>query len=306
MARIYNTRQFLDPRYVDMMNQSVNRRLDTSRQDRANVLGALSKTIGSAATGIGKYLDEEEGKETRRALLGSYGNSDPLKAAAADKFIESGDPSSMLAIDQAEKTFMARQDEETKRRDEELLLKKQLFDNAVENIDTYKNDPEREIAAINTAIEKGIAAKQDVSGLQDMLKEKQAEKEEVEWQSRVAKFEEEKDKQQQDYEKEMKDLTKKIINEQIVRLENIADKDEHNYVLNRLKETAEKHGMLSDIKWPEEKKMSRTIRTPEEEKEYNNFLELKKDIANGLRGPFDPVEQARFDKLSKLKPWESK
>ena len=49
MARIYTTRQLLDPRYVDMMNQAVNRRLDMASQDRANLLGSLSKTVGAAS-----------------------------------------------------------------------------------------------------------------------------------------------------------------------------------------------------------------------------------------------------------------
>jgi hypothetical protein len=300
MARIYTTRQLLDPRYIEMMNQSSKNRLDSARQDRANVFNALSKTIGTAATGVGKYIDEEIGKETRRNLLGSYDTSDPLKAAAADKFVQTGDPTAMMNIDQMEKTFKAREEEKSEREAEELLLKKQLFENAVEDIDTYKNDPEKEIAAINRAIEKGIAAKQDITGLQNLLKEKQSEKEEAAWQAKVTKFEEEKAKQQLDYEKEMDENTKKIINEQIARLEEIPSVEEYNYVLNRLKDTAEKHGMRSDFKWPEEKKKARTVRTAKEEDEYQALL---------LDKQYDRMtieKQQRLDKLSKLKPYKAK
>jgi len=295
MARIYNTRQFLDPRYVDMMNQSINRRLDTSRQDRANVLGALSNTIGSAASNVGRYIDEERGKETRRSLLGSYDTSDPLKAAAADKFIQTGDPSAMMNIDQMEKTFQARQDEEATRKNEELLLKKQIFENAVEDIDTYRNDPDKKIAAINRAISKGLEAGVDVSDLKFELQNAQEEKGKAEFIIKEQEFEKQKEAKQS----EIKKRTKDLIEEYVSRLEDIEDKDEYNQSLNELKTMAEANGLRSEIKFPDEKKKSRTQRTAKEEDEYQALLLDKKYNRMTIE------KQQKLDKLSKLTPYKS-
>lgn len=295
MARIYNTRQFLDPRYIDMMNQSINRRLDTSRQDRANVLGALSNTIGSAASNVGRYIDEERGKESRRSLLGSYDTSDPLKAAAADKFIQTGDPSAMMNIDQMEKTFQARQDEEATRKNEELLLKKQIFENAVEDIDTYRNDPDKKIAAINRAISKGLEAGVDVSDLKLQLQNAQEEKGKAEFIIKEQEFEKQKEAKQS----EIKKRTKDLIEEYVSRLEDIEDKDEYNQSLNELKTMAEANGLRSEIKWPDEKKKSRTQRTAKEEDEYQALLLDKKYNRMTIE------KQQRLDKLSKLTPYKS-
>lgn len=297
MARIYTTRQLLDPHYVDMMNQAVNRRLDMASQDRANLLGSLSRTVGAASTGFGKYLDEETGKETRRALVGNYGTNDPLKTAAAEKFIQTGDPSAMLSIDQMEKTFQARQEEKDQREADELDLKKQLFQNAVENIDTYKNDPEREIVAINNAIEKGIAANEDVTELQKLLKEKQAEKEEVEWESKVSKIEEEREKQQLEYEKEKDENIKKILKEQLAGLGKISSVKEYNYVLNRLKETAKRHGIESDFNWPAEQG---EFRSPEEEDRLTPLLAKERDEKKGL-APMSEVDRAELNRIRNKK-----
>jgi len=295
MARIYNTRQFLDPRYVDMMNQSINRRLDTSRQDRANVLGALSNTIGSAASNVGRYIDEERGKESRRSLLGSYDTSDPLKAAAADKFIQTGDPSAMMNIDQMEKTFQARQDEEATRKNEELLLKKQIFENAVEDIDTYRNDPDKKIAAINRAISKGLEAGVDVSDLKFELQNAQEEKGKAEFIIKEKEFEKQKEAKQS----EIKKRTKDLIEEYVSRLEDIEDKDEYNQSLNELKTMAEANGLRSEIKFPDEKKKSRTQRTAKEEDEYQALLLDKKYNRMTIE------KQQKLDKLSKLTPYKS-
>lgn len=295
MARIYSTRQFLDPRYIDMMNQSMNRRLDTSRQDRANVLGALSNAIGSAASSVGRYIDEERGKESRRSLLGSYDTSDPLKAAAADKFIQTGDPSAMMNIDQMEKTFQARQDEEATRKNEELLLKKQIFENAVEDIDTYRNDPDKKIAAINRAISKGLEAGVDVSDLKLQLQNAQDEKGKVEFIIKEKEFEKQKETKQS----EIKKRTKDLIDEYVSRLEDIEDKDEYNQTLNELKTMAEANGLRSEIKWPDEKKKSRTQRTAKEEDEYQALLLDKKYNRMTIE------KQQRLDKLSKLTPYKS-
>lgn len=295
MARIYNTRQFLDPRYIDMMNQSMNRRLDTSRQDRANVLGALSNVIGSAASSVGRYIDEERGKESRRSLLGSYDTSDPLKAAAADKFIQTGDPSAMMNIDQMEKTFQARQDEEATRKNEELLLKKQIFENAVEDIDTYRNDPDKKIAAINRAISKGLEAGVDVSDLKLQLQNAQEEKGKAEFIIKEKEFEKQKETKQS----EIKNRTKNLIEEYVSRLEDIEDKDEYNQTLNELKTMAEANGLRSEIKFPDEKKKSRTQRTAKEEDEYQALLLDKKYNRMTIE------KQQRLDKLSKLTPYKS-
>lgn len=295
MARIYNTRQFLDPRYIDMMNQSINRRLDTSRQDRANVLGTLSKTIGSAASNVGKYIDEERGKESRRSLLGAYDTSDPLKAAAADKFIQTGDPTAMMNIDQAEKTFKARQDEEAARKNADLLLKKQIFENAVEDIDTYRNDPDKKIVAINSAISKGLEAGIDVSDLKLQLQNAQEEKGKAEFIIKEQEFEKQKEAKQS----EIKMRTKDLIEEYVSRLEDIEDKNEYNQSLNELKTMAEANGLRSEIKFPDEKKKSRTQRTAQEEDEYQALLLDKKYNRMTIE------KQQRLDKLSKLTPYKS-
>ena len=247
MARIYTTRQLLDPRYVDMMNQAANRRLDMASQDRANLLGSLSRTVGAASTGLGKYIDEEMGKETRRALVGNYGENDPLKTVAAEKFIQTGDPSAMMSIDQMEKTFKARQDEQEERKSAEKESAEKTYRLAVQSIHS-SNDPAVRIPAIREAILAGEKAGIDVEYLYDMLKSEQVEKV---GQEESAKASEEEKEKRNTLLTDLKDQAAKLKNE----ASSLNKRDpqavaDFNFRRASLQATIDENGMTKDITLP--------------------------------------------------------
>lgn len=252
MARIYTTRQLLDPRYVDMMNQAANRRLDMASQDRANLLGSLSRTVGAASTGLGKYIDEEMGKETRRALVGNYGENDPLKTVAAEKFIQTGDPSAMMSIDQMEKTFKARQEEQEERKTSEKESAEKTYKLAVQSIYS-SNDPAVRIPAIRDAILAGEKAGIDVEYLYDMLKSEQVEKV---GQEASAKESEEEKERRNTLLTDLKDQAAKLKNE----ASSLNKRDpqavaDFNARRASLQATIDENGMTKDIVVPAEIKL---------------------------------------------------
>ena len=302
MARIYSSRQLLDPTFVNMMNQNVAERLQASRQDRANLLNKLSGTVAGAARGFGKYIDESQAEEkqlkeqaTRAALLGDYGNDDPVTKAVADRFIQTGDPSQLITLRQIQETNAARARDAEERKEADLELKRRKFDLAKRDIESYTKPNER-ISAIKTAIDTGIAANEDVTELENLLEQEQEAKGKAEF----IEKEKEWDKAQETKQSEIKKRTKDLIEEYVSRLEDIDDKDTYNQTLAELKTMAEANGLRSEIKFPDEKKKSRTTRTAKEEDEYEALM------LDSKYGRMTIEKQQRLDKLNKLKPYSSK
>ena len=301
MARIYSSRQLLDPTFVNMMNQNVAERLQASRQDRANLLNKLSGTVAGAARGFGKYIDESQAEEkqlkeqaTRAALLGDYGNDDPVTKAVADRFIQTGDPSQLITLRQIQETNAARARDAEERKEADLELKRRKFDLAKRDIESYTKPNER-ISAIKTAIDTGIAANEDVTELENLLEQEQEAKGKAEF----IEKEKEWDKAQETKQSEIKKRTKDLIEEYVSRLEDIDDKDTYNQTLAELKTMAEANGLRSEIKFPDEKKKSRTTRTAKEEDE---LAKLQLRIEAGL--PMTVEQTARYEKLSKFTPYK--
>ncbi len=219
---------------------------------------------------------------------------DMSEIGAMNDYIENADSSKFLTLRQIKEVEDARKLEEQKRKDEELDLKRRKFDLAKRDIESYSKPNER-ISAIKNAIDTGIAANQDVSELENLLEQEQEAKGKAEF----IEKEKEWDKAQESKQSNIKKRTKDLIEEYVSRLEDIEDKDEYNQSLNELKTMAEANGLRSEIKFPDEKKKSRTQRTAKEEDEYQALLLDKKYNRMTIE------KQQKLDKLSKLTPYKS-
>ena len=92
---------------------------------------------------------------------------------------------------------------------------------------------------------------------------------------------------------------REFIEEELARLEDLTDKDEYNSGLRQLKYEAGLSGIRSDLKWPDERKKSRTHRTGKEEDEFNALEALNQ------KGRLIYAEEIeRYNKLKKLKPFK--
>lgn len=291
MASIYTSRQLLDPNWIYKSNEQ-------SRQDYRDRLNSLGETAKWFRDWRNRKAEEEKNvqdQNTRRALLGNYSEQGPVEAAAANRFVETGDPSGIMNLENMKAANKARDEEKTARALEERDLKKRRYELAIRDIES-ETDPSKRIPKIKTALELGIDAGVDVSPLEEMLEQEQEAKGKAEFIMKEKVFDEAKAKERS----EIKQRTKDLIEEYVSRLEDIADKDEYNQVLGELKNMAEANGLRSDIKWPEEKKKTRTARTAKEEDEYQALLLDKQYNRMTIE------KEQRFDKLSKLKPYTTK
>ena len=106
MARIYQTRTLLDPSHLQILNQRQAQMYNEDAQRRKNVLDAFNNMTSQ----LGQAGTELYGRYSRSKLLGDYEqNNDPMYRAAADKFIQSGDPSSMINYQMQRDAAAARQ-----------------------------------------------------------------------------------------------------------------------------------------------------------------------------------------------------
>lgn len=297
MASIYTSRQLLDPNWIY-------RSQEQSRQDYRDRLESLGETAKWFRDWRNHKAEEEKtirDQNTRRALLGNYSEQGPTEAAAANRFIETGDPSGIMNLENMKAVNKARDEEKTARDLEERDLKKRRYELAIRDIES-ETDPSKRIPKIKAALELGIDAGVDVSPIEDMLEQEQEAKGKAEFIVKEKAFDEAKEKKRT----EIKQRTKELIEEYVSRLEDISDKDEYNQVLGELKTMAEANGLRSEIKWPEERKKSRTVRTAKEEDEYKELSDLKSDYDKGLRDQWTTVQQSRLDELSKMKPFGGK
>lgn len=292
MASIYTSRQLLDPNWLAKANAM-------EQQEYQQRLNSLGETANWFRDWRNRKVEQAK-QNTRAALLGDYGN-DPITKAVADKFIQTGDPSQLITLRQIQEAETARAADAEKRKAEELELKRRRYELAKRDIESYTKPNER-ISAIKTAIDAGIAANEDVTELEKLLELEQEAKGKAEFIEKEKTF----DKANETKQNEIKNRTKNLIEEYVSRLEDIDYKDEYNQTLNELKTMAEANGLRSEIKFPDEKKESRTQRTAKEEDEYEDLLELKSDYDKGLSNQWTTVQQSRLDKLSKMKPFWSK
>lgn len=289
MASIYTSRQLLDPNWLAKANAMKQQEY----QQRMNSLGETANWFRDWRNRKAEEAKQARDMNTRAALLGDYGN-DPITKAAADRFIQSGDPSQLITLRQIQEAETARAADAEKRKAEDLELKRRKFDLAKRDIESYTKPNER-ISAIKTAIDAGIAANEDVTELENLLELEQEAKGKAEFIEKEKAF----DKSQETKQNEIKKRTKNLIEEYVSRLEDIDDKDEYNQALTELKTMAEANGLRSEIKFPDEMKKSRTQRTAKEEDEYQALLLDKKYNRMTIE------KQQRLDKLSKLTPYKS-
>ena len=175
MASIYTSRQLLDPNWIY-------RSQEQSRQDYRDRLESLGETAKWFRDWRNRKAEEEKNvqdQNTRRALLGGYSEQGPTEAAVANRFIETGDPSGIMNLENMKAVNKARDEEKTAREAEELGLKKRRYNLAVQDIES-ETDPSKRIPKLKTAIELGIDAGVDVSYLEAMLKREQEAKGESE------------------------------------------------------------------------------------------------------------------------------
>ena len=144
MARIYQSRQLLDPTYIEIMNKRFDQQLDSNKEQSRKVLEAYNKLADNLVTRGGNILQTGASMAdylSRKSDIQSQFSQDelnnPYAQAAANKYIRTGDPSSLLSYRQllsneADKQALAkerqqtaawhekiRKDEENKRNDAE-------------------------------------------------------------------------------------------------------------------------------------------------------------------------------------------
>lgn len=262
---MYTSRMLLDPQQI--MDFYAKR--DEVTQKGLENLGNLSQYIGDKVEEQNRkdYLAKEKGVENLEDLPEWQ---DPQFRAAAYSFAK-GDRSGIDNYYQTKALNKAREEETAARNAEIQATNERYFDLAKRQIDSAIS-PEEKIKAIDNAIQAGIKANKDTTDLENELELAQEEKGKAEFIVKEQKFDEAQTKKNAD----IKNRTKDLIEEYVVRLEDIEDKEEYNQVLNELKGMAEANGLRSEIKWPDEKKIKKTL-TPKEQDEYNDLLDKKND-----------------------------
>lgn len=262
---MYTSRQLLDPNMI----------LERQKQSSENIrrgweaLGNLAGYVGDKFEEQNRknYLAKEKGVEKLEDLPEWQ---DPQFRAAAYSFSK-GDRSGIDNYYQTKALNKAREEETASRNAEIQATNERYFDLAKRQIDSAIS-PEEKIKAIDNAIQAGIKANKDTTDLENELELAQEEKGKAGFIVKEQKFDEAQAKKNAD----IKNRTKNLIEEYVVRLEDIEDKEEYNQALNELKGMAEANGLRSEIKWPDEKKIKKTL-TPKEQDEYNDLLDLKND-----------------------------
>lgn len=243
---MYTSRQLLDPNMI----------MERQKQSSENIRRGW-KALGDLAGYVGDKVEEQN----RKKYLLKDRNvdkiedlpewQDPQFRAATYSFMK-GDRSGIDNYYQTKALNKAREEETTARNAEIQATNDRYFDLAKRQIDSATS-PEERIRAIDNAIQAGIKANKDTTDLENELELAQEEKNKAEFIVKEQKFDEAQSKKNTD----IKNRTKDLIEEYVVRLEDITDKEEYNQALNELKGMAEANGLRSEIKWPDEKKISK-------------------------------------------------
>lgn len=243
---MYTSRQLLDPNMI----------MERQKQSSENIRRGW-EALGDLAGYVGDKVEEQN----RKKYLLKDRNvdkiedlpewQDPQFRAAAYSFMK-GDRSGIDNYYQTKALNKAREEETAARNAEIQATNDRYFDLAKRQIESAIS-PEEKIKAIDNAIQAGIKANKDTSDLENELELAQEEKGKAEFIVKEQKFDEAQEKKNKD----IKNRTKDLIEEYVVRLEDIEDKEEYNQALNELKGMAEANGLRSEIKWPDEKKISK-------------------------------------------------
>lgn len=116
MARIYQSRQLLDPTYVQMMNQNFQRQIDSEKERRNKMVqarSAVAQSIAGASKNIMNAAKESYDQYQRGEEINDYLSkedlNDPLARAAAERYRTTGDVGPMLSYKQQQANVAAQE-----------------------------------------------------------------------------------------------------------------------------------------------------------------------------------------------------
>lgn len=131
MARIYQTRQLLDPSMFGQMNQSLAQQYQAGHnynQGMANAISQGLQGVGTAAQGAyDRYKQNQAIDERKQTIAELLNSNDPAVRAAAEQYAREGNASGLLQLKMYEQTQAARNAEllqrqaELKAKDEQKL-----------------------------------------------------------------------------------------------------------------------------------------------------------------------------------------
>lgn len=125
MARVYQSRQMLDPAFIDIMNKRFDQQIDSNKEQSRKVLEAYSNLADNLVARGGNILQTGASMADylgRKSDIQSQFSQDelnnPYAQAAADKYVRTGDPSSLLSYRQllsneADKQALAKERQQT-------------------------------------------------------------------------------------------------------------------------------------------------------------------------------------------------
>lgn len=151
MARVYQSRQMLDPAFIDIMNKRFDQQLDSDKEQSRKVLEAYNKLADNLVTRGGNILQTGAGVVDyygRKSNVSDMDMDDPYARAAAEKYVRTGDSSSLmeyrkyLAGEEERKRQAAAQEATQKwhekvRQDEEKKREREAARTMEEKADTY-------------------------------------------------------------------------------------------------------------------------------------------------------------------------
>lgn len=119
MASIYTSRQLLDPNWLAKANAM-------EQQEYQQRLNSLGETANWFRDWRNRKAEQEK-QNIRAALLGDYGKQGPVEAAVANRFIETGDYSGILNVENNKTLAQARIDDAKTRAEEALSTARPKF-----------------------------------------------------------------------------------------------------------------------------------------------------------------------------------
>lgn len=123
MASIYTSRQMLDPSWIAKANAIEQQEY----QQRLNSLGEAAKWFRDWRNRKAEEEKQARDMNTRAALLGDYGKQGPVEAAVANRFIETGDASGIMNVENNKTLAQSRIDDAKKRAEEALSTARPKF-----------------------------------------------------------------------------------------------------------------------------------------------------------------------------------
>ena len=250
MARIYTSRQLLDPSLISMANQAMQNRLAQDSARRKNVIDAWSNVGTTAGSAFDKYMDakraeDEQKNRFRNVYLRSSEEDrrDPLFRAALDEYSRTGSASPLSNL------ILQRQSAEARKQAaEDALAERKAKDemhNAVrlgearvqyaKNLQGYNaahsNAEKQQFLLANKALEKEFGSEKFGQTMDDYAAAKA--KDEVE--ARQLAYELEQDKKEQKAKEDKSFDMKMWLRQNIIPLGAIKNKEEQSWVADMIK-----------------------------------------------------------------------